>query len=327
MEKVIEVKNLRKSFKTYETLDSGFLASFRRKSIIKKAVRGISLTVKKGEIVALLGKNGSGKSTLIKMLTGILYPDSGKIRVLGLDPWNERKKLAENLGLVMGAHGQLYWDLSALDTFNLMRAIYRIPKKEYEERLRYLVKLLELEKVYKRQVRTLSLGEQMKCNFVASVLHMPELVILDEPTIGVDLPSKQALRTAIESMRAERRMTFLLTTHIVEDLAMAEKIFVLDSGRVIFEGSRSKLEKYFGDKRQVEIELDNAEDMKKYSKYGRVLELEVNYVKLEVDQKMLRNTEFVRLLTSRNVTDYSVSERDLKPILLQLYKQKGKRRY
>jgi ABC-2 type transport system ATP-binding protein len=326
MPNVIEVSGARKSFKTYETPRSGFLASLRKKRIVKYALRGVSFGVRQGEIAALLGKNGSGKSTLIKLLSGILHPDAGTVRVLGLDPWSERRKLTSRIGVVMGAHGQLWWDLPATDTFNLMRAIYKIPERQFRERLEFLTNILELKGVVKRQVRTLSLGEQMKCNFVASVLHMPELVILDEPTIGVDLPSKQALRTAIESMRDERKTTFLITTHIVEDLAMAEKIFVMDRGRIVYDGSRESLERYFGDRREVNIEFESAGDVKAYTRFGKVLELESNYIKLEVEQAQLRNRAFINLLSSENVVDYSVMERDLKPILLRLYAQHGGRR-
>jgi ABC-2 type transport system ATP-binding protein len=325
MSNAIEIRNVRKSFNTYETREGVFLSSFRRKKVVKRALRGVSFSVKEGSITALLGKNGSGKSTLIKLLCGIMYPDSGSIGVLGLDPWNDRIELAGRIGVVMGAHGQLYWNLPPIDTFNLMRVVYRIPRKEYQERLDYLIKVLELENVYKRQVRTLSLGEQMKCNFVASVLHMPELIILDEPTIGVDLPSKQALRTAIESISEERNATFLLTTHIVEDFAMAESIFVLDKGKLIYGGSRKRLETFFGDKRTVEIEFDEPENLERYTRYGKVVKLESNYIKLEVDHSTLTNSNFLRLLASKNIVDYSVTERDLGPILLRLYSSGGKR--
>jgi ABC-2 type transport system ATP-binding protein len=325
MRNVIEIMNVRKSFKTYEALETGFLSSFRRKKVIKRALRGVSFSIKKGSITALLGKNGSGKSTLIKMLCGIMYPDSGSISVLGLNPWEQRIELARRIGVVMGAHGQLYWNLPPIDTFNLMRRVYKIPLDDFKERLSSLIKMLELEEVYKRQVRTLSLGEQMKCNFVASVLHMPELIILDEPTIGVDLPSKQALRTAIESIKEERNTTFLLTTHIVEDLAMAEEIFVLDKGELIYGGSRKKLETFFGDKRTVEIEFENPEKLEKYARYGKIVKLESNYIEIEVEHSALTNSSFLKLLASDNIVDYCISERDLGPILLRLYSSRGKR--
>jgi ABC-2 type transport system ATP-binding protein len=319
MERLISVKGVKKDFKAYESRGSGIF-SFRRKSFIKHALRGVSFSVDKGEIVALLGKNGSGKSTLIKIMCGILYPTSGSARVLGFDPWEQRIDLARRMGVVLGAHGQLYWDLPALDTFNLMRSIYKIPRQDFSNRLDYLLDLLELRGVYKRQVRTLSLGEQMKCNFVASMLHAPELVILDEPTIGVDLPSKQALRTAILETRKEHGTTFLLTTHIVEDITMAERIIALDKGRVIFDGPKRKLETLFGNKKTVELEFGKTPDYLQYAKLGKVVEVEGNYIRMEVNPRTLTRKSFTRLLSKGDIVDYKVGEQGLSEILMRLYK-------
>lgn len=325
MPNVIEVSGARKSFKTYETPRSGFLASLRKKRIVKYALRGVSFGVRQGEIAALLGKNGSGKSTLIKLLSGILHPDAGTVRVLGLDPWSERRKLTSRIGVVMGAHGQLWWDLPATDTFNLMRAIYKIPERQFRERLEFLTNILELKGVVKRQVRTLSLGEQMKCNFVASVLHMPELVILDEPTIGVDLPSKQALRNTILEMQRDYGTTFLITTHIVEDLTMADRIIVLDHGRKIYDGSRRRLEMLFGDKKVIELEFGRTVDLKKYLRFGSATKIEGNYVRLEVKQSVLKHPAFARLLANSAVADYSVLEPGLGDVLMKLYNKGGEK--
>ncbi|VVB77470.1 Trehalose/maltose import ATP-binding protein MalK [uncultured archaeon] len=322
MDHVIDVKNVSKKFKAYENKGSG-LFSFRRKSYLKRALNGVSLTIDKGETVALLGKNGSGKSTLIKIMCGILFPTSGSVRVLGLDPWEQRISLSRRIGVVLGAHGQLYWDLPAIDTFELMRKVYGIPKSDYQGRLDYYLDLLELRDVYKRQVRTLSLGEQMKCNFVASILHNPELVILDEPTIGVDLPSKQALRTAILESRKENGTTFLLTTHIVEDITMADRILALDKGNVIFDGSKRKLETLFGNKKVVELEFSETPDYDKYVELGKITKVEGNYLRMEADPKVLTSARFTRLLSKGNIIDYRVGEQDLSGILMRLYKVRG----
>jgi ABC-2 type transport system ATP-binding protein len=319
MERVMEARGVKKEFKAYEAKGSS-LFSLGRKSYIKHALRGASFAIDKGEIVALLGKNGSGKSTLIKILCGILYPTSGTARVLGLDPWEKRIDLARRMGVVLGAHGQLYWDLPALDTFNLMKSVYHIPESDFKSRLDYLLDLLELRNVYKRQVRTLSLGEQMKCNFVASLLHAPELVILDEPTIGVDLPSKQALRTAILETRKEYNTTFLLTTHIVEDISMAERIIALDEGRVIFDGTKRRLETLFGNKKVVELEFSEPPDYGSYAKQGKVVRVEGNYIRMEVNPKVLTSRNFTRLLSKSDVVDYKVGGQDLSDVLMKLYK-------
>ncbi len=322
---IVEVRNVEKRFKTYDVKGSGFFASmFGRRYYVKRALKGVSFSIKEGDSVALLGKNGSGKSTIIKIMTGILYPDAGTVRVFGMDPWEMRKKVATNIGVVMGIHGQLYTDLPAIDTFGLMKSIYNIPDRQFNERLEYLLEVLELEKVYKRQVRTLSLGEQMKCNFVASLLHNPKIVFLDEPTIGVDLSSKASLRNAIDGIRKNNNTTFLLTTHMTEDIDVAERVIMLNEGKVIFDNSREKLLKLFGDKRVIEFYFRNQVKRDAYSKFGKVLKYEPTYMKMEVEGKTLKENSFIKMLYDPNVIDYSVEQPNIGDVILKLYK--GKRR-
>lgn len=326
MEKIIEINELRKRFKTHEHVDKGtWLAKLMRKSYYKKALDGLSFSVDQGDIVALLGRNGSGKSTLIKTMTGILHPDSGTVRVFGLDPWENRIRIASQIGVVLGAHGQLYWNLPAMDTFNFMKSIYHIPERDFRKRLNNLVDMLDLKKVYMRPVRTMSLGEQMKCNFVASVLHMPKIVFLDEPTIGVDLPSKTALRAMILTMRKEYQTTFIITTHLVEDITMAEKVILINKGKLIFNGSRNSLEHVFGDKRMIDLELRN-QDKTLFRNYGKVIEHNDNFVKLEVNKNVLKSKRFIGLLAGDNVVDYKVYEPGLNFVLSKLYKKTDRRR-
>ncbi|MCL5423932.1 MAG: ATP-binding cassette domain-containing protein [Candidatus Marsarchaeota archaeon] len=325
---IIKVDRVMKKYKVSESNSKkGFFNSFKRKKVIKVAVKNISLNIKKGSIVALLGKNGSGKSTLIKMMTGILYPDSGQIIVDGLLPYNDRKKLALKMGVVLGAHGQLYWNLPAIDTFNFMRSMYKIPEKEFEKRLKLYLKMLSLKDVYKKPVRTMSLGEQMKCNFVASMLHNPKIVFLDEPTIGVDLPSKSALKEAILTAREKLGTTFLLTTHIVEDIEIADHVIVINKGRKEFDGTKKKLEHIFGDNRIVELYSTNIAQIN-LMHYGRVISKTNNMAKLEVRPSMLKSKEFLKILNSKHVFDYRVSEPHLSYVLSKLYKsfdKKGER--
>jgi ABC-2 type transport system ATP-binding protein len=318
MPNVIEVKNVSKSFKTYETKKKGFMASLRRKYYIKKALTNISLNIPEGSITALIGRNGSGKSTLIKILTGILYPDSGTVSVMGLNPWEYRMKIAKEIGVVLGAHGQLYWNLPAYDTFKFMSHIYSIDQGDFEKRLKHFIGILNLENVYKKPVRTMSLGEQMKCNFVASVLHMPKIVFLDEPTIGVDLSSKAALRTAMLEMRKEYKTTFLLTTHIVEDISIAESILMLEKGKLVFEGSRKKLEHIFGDKRIVELQFDESTNPR-LEHYGKILYQGKGYASIEVKPGLLKDRKFIKILNKDYIIDYKVSELSLTSILSKLY--------
>lgn len=320
MQNSIEVENLYKGFKTYETKKKGIMASFRRKYYIKKALKDVSLSIPEGSITALLGRNGSGKSTLIKLLTGILYPDSGSVRVLDFNPWEERMKLARNIGVVLGAHGQLYWNLPAYDTFKFMGHVYGIKQNDFEKRLNHLVDILNLKNVYRKPVRTMSLGEQMKCNFVASVLHMPKVVFLDEPTIGVDISSKAALRAALLEMRDAYKTTFLLTTHIVEDISIAERILLLENGRLEFDGSREKLEHLFGNKRIVELQFNENYPLKP-ERFGKILYQGKGYASIEVKADTLKNRRFIDLLSNGHILDYKVSELNLTTILSRVYEK------
>jgi len=323
MEKVIEVSNLSKHFKTYERASSGFLASFRRRYYTKTALSRVSFSIERGQIVALLGRNGSGKSTLIKILTGILYPDSGRVNVLGFDPWRERLKLAWKIGVVLGAHGQLYWNLPAYDTFEYMRRIYKVPKKEFDERLEYFIDALDLKNVYKRPVRTMSLGEQKKCNFVASMLHIPEVVLLDEPTIGIDIMSKAALKKTILEMREKYKTTFILTTHIVEDISTADRVIMLHKSKLVFDGTKEKLENMFGNKRIVEIKFIPDAELK--FDFGKIIYAGEGVVKLEVDASILKNKRFIKTLSNENIIDYSVSVMNLSELLTKMYTKLEKR--
>jgi len=317
MEKVIEVANVSKSFKTYERASSGFLASLRRHYYTKNALVSVSFSINKGQIVALLGRNGSGKSTLIKILTGILYPDSGNVNVLGFDPWKERMKLAWSIGVVLGAHGQMYWNLPAYDTFEYMRKIYKVPEGEFKKRLAHFIEILDLRHVYKKPVRTMSLGEMMKCNFVASTLHMPQIVFLDEPTIGVDIMSKAALKKAMLEMRANYGTTFLLTTHIVEDISIADRVIMLHKGGLVFDGAKEKLEHMFGDKRIVEVKF--MPDAKLNLDFGRVIYKGAGVARIEVNADVLKSRRFIKILSSKSIMDYSVSVPDLSELLAKMY--------
>ncbi|RLG17041.1 ABC transporter, partial [Nanoarchaeota archaeon] len=194
---MIRVRELRKEFKTYKK-EPGIIGSLkslvRRRYKIKVAVDDISFDVKKGEFLGFIGPNGAGKSTTIKMLTGILTPTSGEAKVLGFVPWKQREKYVKHIGVIFGQKSQLWWDLPPLDTFHLLKEIYEIDKKEFEERLERLVKLLKVKDVQKIPVRNLSLGERMKCEFITALLHDPKVLFLDEPTIGLDVVAKENIR-------------------------------------------------------------------------------------------------------------------------------------
>ncbi|MBW3004058.1 ATP-binding cassette domain-containing protein, partial [Candidatus Woesearchaeota archaeon] len=221
MKPIIEVKNLKKVYKTHKReqgLANAIKSLIRRKYVVKEALSGVSFSINKAEIVGLIGPNGAGKSTTIKALSGVLYPTSGSVRVMNFTPWKDRETYVRHLGVVFGQKHQLYWDIPALDTFYLYKDLYSLDEKEFKQRLDYMIKYLDVEEVVKKPVRDLSLGERMKCKIIASLIHNPELVFLDEPSIGLDVIAKDKLRDFILGVNKRYGTTFIVTTHDMQDI-------------------------------------------------------------------------------------------------------------
>lgn len=316
---VIKVENVTKGFKTYEN-GKGPLGMLRRKFYWKKALKGISFSIKKGEVVALLGRNGSGKSTMIKLMSGVLYPDTGNVTVLGFDPWKDRIKLAMKIGVVFGAtHPQLFWDLPPIDTFNYVKGLYGISDQDYKSRLKEMLGLLSIERVYKRQTRQLSLGERMKCEFTAAMLNMPDVVFMDEPTIGVDLPSRIAIGKAILSLRQRFGTTFIITTHVVDDISNTDRIILLDKGRLLFDGTQHELKAKFGKYAVLELYSKAGNYLKRYSKLGKVVEDKEGYLRLAVNPRITKEKSFTAIFGDPKISDYRLSEPGLSAILESTY--------
>ncbi len=320
MKYVIEVSDLNKSYRTYEPRGSGIFKSFRRVYKTKHALKDVSLKVKQGEILALLGRNGSGKSTLIKSITGILHPDSGHVETMGFNPWDERKKLAMKIGVVFGStHPQVYWNLPPIDTFRYIKGVYGISDADYEKRLKYFIKLLDLKRVYKRQARQLSLGERMKCEMVAALLYLPPLVVMDEPTIGMDLPARIAIRKAVLQMRKDFGMTFLITTHVVDDVANVDRIVMLDEGKVIYDGSQQHMRGMLAKNIILELRFGVDEDPRKLITHGKLIRSKPGYAKVEIKPNMLKEQWLTRLITSKKIVDYRITEPSLSTVLTRFY--------
>ena len=221
MEKMIEVQGVKKYYKIAKR-DKGFVQTMKglvnRKYEIKKAVDDISFTIQKGEIVGFIGPNGAGKSTTIKMLSGILYPDEGNIKINGFIPYKQRKQYVKNIGVVFGQKTQLNWDLPLIESFELMKFIYKIPQQKYEENLHKFTELLDMEEFINQPVRQLSLGQRMRGDIVAALLHSPEIVFFDEPTIGLDVVAKEKIREFIKYMNQTENTTIIFTTHDMQDI-------------------------------------------------------------------------------------------------------------
>lgn len=249
-ENVIEVHNLRKSFKVKQK-ESGFKGSlksiFNSKYKTVKAVNNISFNVKEGEMLAFIGPNGAGKSTTIKMLTGILYPDSGDIKVLSIDPTKQRKKLAYEIGTVFGQKEQLWMHLTPLDNFKFFGAIYDLTNEETEKRINELQSLFNLEKFLNTPVRNLSLGQRILCEISASLIHNPKILFLDEPTIGLDPVVKQSIRKLIKNMNKQFNTTIFLTSHDISDIEkLCKRVIIINHGNIVVDDSLSNLKKEEG---------------------------------------------------------------------------------
>ena len=249
MENMIEVQNVRKYYKIAKR-EKGFLNTiqnlFHRKYEIRKAVNDTSFTIKKGEIVGFIGPNGAGKSTTIKMLSGILYPDEGNITSNGFVPYKQRKHYVKNIGVVFGQKSQLHWELPLIESFELMKYIYKIPQEKYEENLHKFVELLDMESFLHQPVRQLSLGQRMRGDIVAALLHSPELVFFDEPTIGLDVVAKEKIREFVKYMNREEQTTIIFTTHDMQDIEkVCERLIIIDEGKKIYDGRVDEIKEIY----------------------------------------------------------------------------------
>lgn len=260
---MIEASNLSKTFRIARRR-SGLFGGLR--SIVNpeirqvEAVRDLSLIVEPGEIIGLVGPNGAGKSTTIKMLTGILMPSSGEVRVAGFNPLHQRRQMAAHIGVVFGQRTQLWWDLPLIDSLRLLRHLYRVPEERHSANLQRLRELLELDEFISTPVRQLSLGQRMRGDLAAALLHDPELIYLDEPTIGLDVVAKARIREFLLRINAERGVTILITTHDMDDVeTLCPRLLIIDHGRKLYDGGLSEIRERFGGERLLIAALDSAE--------------------------------------------------------------------
>jgi ABC-2 type transport system ATP-binding protein len=249
---VIETRGLRKEFSV--RVNAGWL---RRRTRVVTAVDGIDLTVERGEMVGYIGPNGAGKSTTLKMLTGVLYPSAGHVRVCGFEPVRERTRLARRIGVVFGQRSQLWWDLPLRESFTLLRHVYAVSASDNAARLTRCRRMLELDAFLDVPVRQLSLGQRMRGELTAALLHNPEVLFLDEPTIGLDLVSKQAVRAFLAALGAAGDTTIVLTTHDLADIErLCRRLVVIDQGRLVHDGPLDDLHARYGSRRRLVVDLD-----------------------------------------------------------------------
>ncbi|MFA9559223.1 ATP-binding cassette domain-containing protein [Evansella sp. AB-rgal1] len=259
---VIEVKDLRKEFTSYSSrsgLKGAFRDLFTRNYKILRAVDDISLQVKQGEMVGYIGENGAGKSTTIKMLTGILTPTSGEVMVNGMNPHKEREKFVQTIGVVFGQRSQLWWDIAVQESFRLLKKVYKVSDEDYDTHMKEVIETLEIGPLLDKPVRKLSLGQRMRCELAAALIHNPPLLFLDEPTIGLDVLVKMKIRGFLKEINRKYKTTILLTTHDLADIeALCERVVLLDEGSIIYDGRLDELQKNWVEGKQVHFEFQHA---------------------------------------------------------------------
>ena len=331
---MIYVNDLKKEFKKAikePGLKGSVKALFKPKNEIIKAVDGISFHVEKGEILGFIGPNGAGKSTVIKMLTGILTPTSGTCEINGYIPQKDRQKYVKEIGVVFGQRTQLWWDLALRETYAVLKEIYNVPDEEYKKRMAFLNEVLELDEFISSPVRTLSLGQRMRADIAASLLHNPKVLFLDEPTIGLDVVVKDNIRRAIQKINAEEGTTVILTTHDLADIELlCNRIVMIDKGKKVFDGQISDLKKEFGQMRDLQFELSNAADVNKldYINNFKVKNDDVQLTNEGVSVSVRFNSDKISVedilsytLSKVHVKDINLKDADIEEIIRRLYRQ------
>ena len=294
-------------------------ALFRPRYREVRAVREVSFTIQPGEIVAFLGPNGAGKTTTLKMLAGLLYPSGGRVEVAGFDPWTGGAPFKRRLALVLGNRQQLVWDLPAEETFQLNRAIYDIAEADYRERLAELVTLLELGDVVDKPVRQLSLGERMKCELAAALLHRPRVLFLDEPTIGLDVSMQVAMREFIRAYNERHGATILLTSHYMQDVtALASRVPIINRGRLLYDGALDALVARISRTKRLELVLGEGVTQRDLAQFGAVREFRFPNACLDVPREAAAATS-ARLLTALPVVDLSIEDPPIEDVIRQAF--------
>ncbi|EEH98273.1 hypothetical protein CSBG_01899 [Clostridium sp. 7_2_43FAA] len=331
---MIKVENLSKEFKSnkkYPGFKGAIKSFFSREYIIKKAVDNISFEIEDGEIVGYIGANGAGKSTTIKMMTGILSPSSGTISINGLIPYEDREKNAKDIGVVFGQRTQLWWDLPLSETFSLLKDIYDVNDKDYKERMEFLNEVLEINEFILSPVRTLSLGQRMRADLAAALLHNPKIIYLDEPTIGLDVVVKEKVRSAIKEINKKYGTTVILTTHDLNDIEeLCNRIIIIDNGIKIYDGSLSDIKGSYGYITTIEVQVKSLKGNEKFD-----INNEMNISKENLEMKVLENKIIVRfnrnftnqaeiiskIISKFDILDFSIIETSIEEIIKKIYRK------
>ena len=320
----IAVSHLSKTYEYYKKqagLWNSVRSLFHRERLFTEAVKDINFTINEGELVGFLGPNGAGKTTPLKMLSGILYPTAGEAAVLGYTPWKRQKEFQKQFALVMGQKNQLWWDLPAMESFILNKEIYEVPDAQFKSTLDELGALLDIKDILDVQVRKLSLGQRMKCELVAALLHSPKVLFLDEPTIGLDVVSQNNIREFLKRYNREKKITIILTSHYMEDVeALCERVIIINHGELIYDGGlRTLLDRHIDHKI---LEVTFTEDVPRatLSTLGRVRELNQKRVVLEVPKTAAKQVA-AHMLTNLPVDDILINEVEIDDVIRSIFAQ------
>lgn len=323
MDKAIIVDNLVKNFEVTEK-EPGLSGAFKSLVSPKKrqvnALKGVSFTIQPGELIGFIGPNGAGKTTTLKTLSGLLYPTSGFVEVLNHNPWERRPEYLKQISLVMGQKNQLWWDLPAIETFELNRVIYGLTTREYEENLKELTGLLEVEKLLNTPVRKLSLGQRMRMELVAALLHKPKVLFLDEPTIGLDLIAQVKVRDFIYEYNKKYNATIILTSHNMDDLInLARRVIVIDGGKILFDGAFEELISKFAKEKIIRATLSKDGNLEDIEKIGKIKKIAFPEVVISVPRAATA-VAASELLQNFPVEDLTIDEIPIEEVIRKVFK-------
>ncbi|QDV30166.1 putative ABC transporter ATP-binding protein YbhF [Planctopirus ephydatiae] len=319
---IIEAQQLSKSYKVFRKKE-GLLGSiqgvFHREYKVIEAVRDVSFSIEKGEMVAFLGANGAGKTTTLKLLSGLIHPTTGEAHVLGHVPWKRENAYRRRFSLVMGQKNQLWWDLPAVESFRLHQEIYRIDKAVYDRRLDELTSLLEVKPLVRQAVRELSLGERMRMELIAALLHAPEVLLLDEPTIGLDVVSQRRVQDFLKFYQQSQQITVILTSHYMKDVqALCKRAIIISGGTLRYDGPLAELVEKFSQYKLLSLQFAGEFNADELQTYGRIIEHLPPRVKLEVPRHNLPEL-LSNLLARYSIEDLEVQERPLEDVIAEVF--------
>ena len=328
---MIELIHLTKEFKKPirgNGLSGMIKTLFSRKYEVIEAVKDVSFTINEGEIVGYIGSNGAGKSTTIKMMCGILTPTKGKVLIDGVEPYLKRKQVAPKIGVVFGQKTQLWWDIPLIESFKVLKEIYQISDEDYEERLHFLFEVLSIDKFLSQPVRTLSLGQRMRADLAASLLHNPQILFLDEPTIGLDVLAKQKIREAIKLMNAKYKTTVILTTHDMNDIEdLCSSVVMIEKGSIIYDGPLINIKHKFGNIKTLVLSVDPQLNLDDVAKFKGNIEIKKEEDRVEIrfdaDKVKLENVINYAFATLK-ATDMKVNDISIETVVKKILSEQEK---